>query len=512
MTKLKITSKIKSRPGLIIGLILLMIFGFGLALRLADLTDPPLDFHPTRQLRAAIIARGMYYQMDGSTDQEQRDAAIDLKDYQEAYEPPVFERLVAISYLIIGGERLWMARIFAIAFWLIGGIGLFDLARRMTSIWGAIVALIYYLFLPLSVIASRSFQPDPFVTMLLILALWGIYRWNENRTWRWAIAAGVLAGITLFIKITAFYFLFPAVVLLLLTSRKFRDLVRDRQAWVVAILTISLPMFYYLISSGERSTGYFSYWSLSFIENLILTPRFYVLWLKQMDKLLNLAIVITGLIGIVLLPKTYQRMFILGLWIGYFFYGLAFPFQIYTHEYYSLMFVPGIALSIAPVGDLILNQVSKQSLAWKGFLIAAILLGVGYHSWINYSGMIGIDYRQEILGWQKIGRELPDDGDIIALTHDYGFRLDYYGWRHVQNWPTITDLEMLALRDEYSSPIFEEFFDKEIAGMEYFLITLMGEFDSQPMLKSMLYDNFEVYAETDAYIIFDLTHRLDQSP
>ena len=40
----------------------LLAFLLGLAVRLYDLTDPPLDFHPTRQLHSALIARGMYYQ------------------------------------------------------------------------------------------------------------------------------------------------------------------------------------------------------------------------------------------------------------------------------------------------------------------------------------------------------------------------------------------------------------------------------------------------------------------
>ncbi len=41
-------------------LALMLLVGF--ALRMYDLTDPPLDFAPTRQLFSAIKARGMYYQ------------------------------------------------------------------------------------------------------------------------------------------------------------------------------------------------------------------------------------------------------------------------------------------------------------------------------------------------------------------------------------------------------------------------------------------------------------------
>ena len=39
-------------------LALLIAFGLGLAIRLYDLTDAPLDFHPTRQLHSAVMSRG----------------------------------------------------------------------------------------------------------------------------------------------------------------------------------------------------------------------------------------------------------------------------------------------------------------------------------------------------------------------------------------------------------------------------------------------------------------------
>ncbi len=43
-----------------LGLVILFIASF--AVRMIDLKDPPLDFHPVRQLHSAIIARGAYLQ------------------------------------------------------------------------------------------------------------------------------------------------------------------------------------------------------------------------------------------------------------------------------------------------------------------------------------------------------------------------------------------------------------------------------------------------------------------
>ena len=49
------------RSSLIFLLPILLLFVLGAFLRLFDLTDQPIDFHPTRQLRGAIVARGIYY-------------------------------------------------------------------------------------------------------------------------------------------------------------------------------------------------------------------------------------------------------------------------------------------------------------------------------------------------------------------------------------------------------------------------------------------------------------------
>ena len=156
----------------------LALFALGLALRLYDLTDEPLDFHPTRQLRSAIIARGMYYDLLPGADPALRDQAVTFWRSATEYEPPIFERVVAAAYLLAGGERVWIARLLSSLFWIAGGVALYALARRMVSgeAGPALVALGYYLLLPLGVQASRSFQPDPGMVMWLLLFAYALYR------------------------------------------------------------------------------------------------------------------------------------------------------------------------------------------------------------------------------------------------------------------------------------------------------------------------------------------------
>ncbi len=167
--------------------IFLFLFALGAGIRLFDLTDQPIDFHPTRQLRSAIIARGMYYEMLPGADPELREQAASFWSSTGQYEPSILERIVALGYILLGGELPWLGRLLNILFWVFGGVFLFDLARRMTGAGSglsgtvaALTALAYYLVLPFSVQASRAFQPDPGMTVWIIVAAWAAYRWSET--------------------------------------------------------------------------------------------------------------------------------------------------------------------------------------------------------------------------------------------------------------------------------------------------------------------------------------------
>jgi hypothetical protein len=491
-------------------IVLLLLLTFGLGIRLVDLKDPPLDFHPTRQLRAAIIARGMYYEMSPAADQSLRAEAIDSLTRMETYEPPIFERLVALTYLATGGESLWIARLYAILFWCAGGLILFDLARRLVSWEGGLATLAYYLLLPLAILGSRSFQPDPLVTFWIILTLWMMYFWRKNGTWKWALFTGGVIGITLLIKITAIFFVLPAVVILVLDTWGFRKAVGQGQVWLAAAVALIIPSIHYIPLIAQGSSSYISFWILSF-KGLLLEPSFFVQWVKFLDYLFNLALLVAGIVGVAMFPAKGYRKAIFAMWLGYVVYGLSFSFQINTHEYYSLMFVPIVALSLAPIADQLVKTLCQQPVFWRVLAAVGLLLGGAYPTWITFTGLIGRDYSTEAAAWTKMGQDLPESGQIIALTHDYGLRIHYYGWRFVDLWPTTDDLEMLTDRDNDGNETFVDFnaeFIDRTRGMDYFLVTRFDQLEAQPELKARLYDNYAVSQQGDGYILFDLMNPL----
>ena len=66
-------------------ILLIVIFTAAFALRMVDFDDPPLDFHPARQMHSALMARGFYLKSNGYPDD--RPAEADVRPGSEEIHP-----------------------------------------------------------------------------------------------------------------------------------------------------------------------------------------------------------------------------------------------------------------------------------------------------------------------------------------------------------------------------------------------------------------------------------------
>ncbi len=474
------------------------LFVLGIGIRLYDLTDPPLD-SAYRQLHAAIIARGMYYQMLPNADPGMRQAAINLWHYEDIFEPPIFERIVAITYLVTG-EHLWVARLYAISFWIIGGLALFLLSRKMTSLEGAIVALAFYLVLPFGAVLSRRFQPDPFMVMWIMLAALALYSWEEKRDSKSAIWVGLTCAIAVVVKVFAVFFIAGMAIAMVIFSGKLKQSLRNFQIWLMAAIMIFIPALTYLVLR-PGSQGYFEFWSTSF-TSLLIQPAFYVRWFQLLNTIIGGLAVMIALAGVVIAPAK-GRALLIGLWAGYLVLGLFEPWQIHTHDYYSLILVPIVSLSLAPIASAFFNHLSQQAKVWKLIFTGVALFALAVPAWNIRLELSTQDSRINWMAWTNLGKAIPKDGSMIALTDDYGTWIEYFGWRTVSLWPTTQDLSLVSARGGNIETNFEKYFVDQTQEMDYFLVTAIYELENQPSLKSYLYDHY-AYTSGDGYILFDL--------
>ncbi len=571
---------------------LLVIFLAALAIRLYDLTDLPLDFHPTRQLFSALKARGMYYQSLTDAPVEQRQFAIQQGRMRATIEPEIIERLTVFTWKFTG-EQLWVARIYSSLFWLIGGVFLYLLARnlfghtaspnesqkeirettektkflpqrhrdtekikRKNSVtpWlrglplpffsrtirqirairvqtdAPLFTVAFFLLLPYAVIASRSFQPDPLMVALILGFWWAVNRWSQslspisypapsssqpitqhreaslwdatrNTQHAYVFTASLLGGLAILVKLNAAFFVIGGALGAMLGRASLRDLLRNKQVWVMAALGI-LPGLGWLIYGLSR--GFLGQqFGGRFIPELLLSPSMYLGWAQMIGNVLGLFPFALALLGLLLVDDKPARSFLLGLWGAYLAFAIFFDYHISTHDYYSLPLVPIAALTLTPLADAIFVRMTESASTSRvnRFLAASLLtLCLLAALWTSRVVLKSTDYRPQAAFWNHIG-ETVRGYRLVALTQDYGLPLAYWGWTGAANWPDSSDIEYRALRGGDTS--FEKSFARLAANKDLFLVTDLPDLARQPDLQTRL-SGFAIFAEGEGYIIYDL--------
>jgi hypothetical protein len=486
----------------------ILLLALGGLLRLLDLTDPPLDFHTSRQLRNSLVAREIYYNALPSATEEQRQLASSFANSVGKYEPPVIETLVAYSYFLTGGENIAVARVWLTLFWMAAGVVLFDLMRRVSHLWAALIAMAFYFVLPFSVEVSRSFQPDPLMTSAFVIGMYFLYRWSEDSsplltgevgmklTWKWAILAAVFLGFATYVKIVIAFFVGAAAISMVLFTLG-KDFWKSKQVWVMAVIMVLPALLFYVVLSSGRSTEYFFAWTVALMK-LITSTDFYTKWLAFLGTLFGLTILFLGIAGAFIAPSR-MRWLLVSLWSGYLLYGLTLPFQMYTHSYYHIQLIPILALGLAVVLSPLTESVAGMGGVRAAGFIALVVAVIGYQAYVSRSVLVAESFRHEPAFWNEVGEAFPSDAKVIALTQDYGYRLMLYGWRKVDLWPLATELAATRNPDKDNAAQFDDLTE----GKDYFLVTAFGQLEKQPGLKKIL-DTHPIAIEGDGYVLYDL--------
>ncbi len=480
---------------------LLLVFALGLGVRLYDLTDAPLDFHVTRQLHSALMARGMYDQNRPGIPDWQREIAVRQWKAEGQIEPPFMEWLSAQTYRLVGAEELWIPRLYALLFWTIGGIGLFLLAKEFVGLVGGVAATAFYLLAPYGVIASRAFQPDPLMTALIVFSLWSVLRWSQKRTWGWAATAGLLGGLAILVKAVAVFFVAGAWTGVILAGVGLLPALRERKLWLAGALTVlpeAVYMLYGLFGSGVLQSQF----DQRFFPEMWVDPAFYLRWIGMIGVVVGFGWFLAALLGTLLIEQPQSRGLLLGAWVGYLAYGLTLPHHIGTHDYYSLPLVPLVALGLAPLAQLALRHLrGPRPLAYT--TVAAVFLAASLMGAYTARGTLKkTDYRQQSQFWTGLGQTLGPGASVVALAPDYGYALAYYGWVTPGSWYTLADMQYYASIGQ--SEDFAALFAEKTKGRDFFAITLLDELNQQPQLKDYLQAHYPVYAQRPGYLIYDL--------
>jgi Dolichyl-phosphate-mannose-protein mannosyltransferase len=483
-----------------------LLASFGL--RMINLQDPPLDFASTRQLFSALKARGIYYEYVTNVPAATRKQAISLGDVG-IVEPPLLENIVAQTYRLTG-EHIWIGRIYSSFFWVIAGLALFLLIREFASTSAAMIGTLFYLFVPFGVIASRAFMPDPLMVCLIIFTLWALFRWQNTSSWKWAILFGIFAGAALFVKNLSSFVIVGGFAGVILGARGLRRSFRELQVWIMGVLMV-LPVGIYTLY-GIFKLNMAGQFALRFFPKMWVDPAFYFRWAYTDNIDIGWAAVLLAALSIFLADRKRERPLLIGMWVGYFLFGMIFSYNFFTHDYYQLSFIPVVAISMAPGLRAFFERFFEDSpgLVPRLALTAIVLVGIAVPAWYSRAQIVNANYYDEPKFWAGIGDKLGHDGGVIGLTEDYGYRLAYWGWQGADNWFTSADIGLRYLAGQNIDLL--KTFKHDTAGKKYFLVTMFGELDQEPAVKNLLYKNYPIFAQGQYYVIFDLQHPLQTKP
>ena len=499
----------------IFGLLLAFLLGCGAFLRYSDLSAPLLDFHPTRQLFGAIKARGIYYQTLPDAPAWQKSLAVRQYAGEATIEPPLMENLAASLYHFFGVQT-GIPRAVSASFWLLGGLFLFLLSKNLTgSLPAAAFALAFYLLNPYAVTASRAFQPDPLMILLILIFWWSIENWSRKTAWKWALIAGVSGGLAIFVKFPAAFFVIGAAVGVILARTGLIKALKLHQTWLIVLLGLLPPGAY--LYYGTFMGGFLDQqFNGRFYPEMWVSPFFYLRWFLKLENVVSVVWLALALLGWLVFSSKPTKIFLGGLWLAYVIFGMTFAHHISSHDYYSLPVIPLAALGLGQLVVAILpvftagpvsakpshltddaHDPEKPQLATSLQLIyISVLLGSMLLITVDqYLQERTNDYRPQAAFWAQVGDAVGHQPGVIALTTDYGYPLAYYGWQNSTPWPASVDIHNTA-----------KTFAELAANKSYFLVTDFAEYDLQPDLQKLLNTNYPILAQGRNFIIFDLIH------
>jgi hypothetical protein len=239
-------------------------------------------------------------------------------------------------------------------------------------------------------------------------------------------------------------------------------------------------------------------------------PAWYLQWTRELTHAVSFELFLVALASTFLVQRKDLRLLLLALWAGYAAFGFTAAYAYSTHDYYQLPLFVMVPLGLAVISGLAIRHIRGP--AWLSIILLSglALWGTAVKSWDVIVMLKRDNYRVEVRFWEKLAQELPENAKIIGLLHDYGFRLSYWGWLQPHIWFSSADFNLREKTGQTFDMLRE--FQEAVSGEDFFVITLLSDYEAQPALKALLEQNYPVYKQAADYIIFDLRSPLNTLP
>jgi hypothetical protein len=454
-----------------------------------------------REFTAAIFSRAYYFTNNDAIEDWRRDIAVTTKNQQPVLEPPLLEYLVSLIYRVIDREEMYYARYLTNAFWLISGVFMYLIAKRLLSTDEAVIATTYYLFVPMGIIISRSFQPDSLMMMMFLISLYALILYFEQPSTKRLVLAGLLSSVTLLLRPLVIFAIFCSFLAFSIHRNRSWKKVIDPPLVIYGIVSLLPTIAYY--GYGILFAG-FMRWkvSTSFMPFLLVKRDFWLGWINNVVDVAEFSPLILAIIGFFLIRNSKAQYWITGLIVSFLLFSVAFTYHIHTHPYYHIQLFPIVALCMSPTTVLIVKSL-KNALEkyWRIPALGIFLLSL----FITHQEVRGSLYRERHEAPKvayEIGEAVHHSPHVVYVSFYYGLPLEYYGEFGGAPWPVSIEHEFYRRPGEQALSVQER-----LNGLgftpEYFVISNFELYDLlHGDLKEYLQKNCSLLVKKEKYLVY----------
>ena len=485
----KITQILVSKKFEDILLLLILILGF--VVRLYKINNPIADWHSWRQADTASVTRtyvnkGIDLLLPRYHDISSiQTGKLNLQGYRMV-EFPFYNAITALAvnaYAVISLE-VW-ARLITVLCALITSLFLYMIGKRFLGSWGGLLSVFFYLFIPFNIYFTRVILPDPMGVMFAVVSLWAFVKFFDGSGEVFLYLSAIFFALGLLIKPYLGFYIFP-IGYLAIKKYGFSKIFTDKKILFKAIMFAVIafvPLLAWRAWEAKFAEGIpFYLWAFNG-NHIRFKPSFWY-WIFG-ERLGHLLLGSTGLVPFIfgVFNTKVKNLFIHWFLIGMLAYVVVVADANVMHDYYQIMTMPVVALTLAAGSIYLWNQDVFNKLLARTVLTFSIVVML-ITGWNQIKGNYMINHPEILEAGAAVDRLTPKDALVIApYDGDTAFLYATKRW----GWPAI---------DNSIDNIIEE-------GADYYVSVNLGSADTKVIM-----GRFTIVEKNDKFIIVDLTKPL----
>ena len=468
-------------------ILLSLVILTGFFIRLYKIDNPVADWHSWRQADTASVTR--IYVQQGVNLLIPRYA--DISSIQSRIDNPNGYRMVefpfynAISALVVNtfsnfSLEVW-SRLVTVFCALTTSFFLYLIGKRFLGRIGGILSSFFYLFIPFNIYFTRVILPDPMGVMFGVIALWFFIKFFDDAGEAYLYLSAIFFALMILIKPYLGFYLFPVFYL---TASKFglKTILKNKKLilkTIVFLTIVFVPFIVWRWWESKFPAGIPLFWWAFNGNGIRFHPAFWN-WIFG-ERLGHLILGSFGLIPFVfgVLNTKVKNYFIHWFLFGTFFYFMAVANANVMHDYYQILIIPVVALTLASGSVYLWNQQVFNKILTRSLLIFSIGIMM-ITGWYQIKGNYVINHWEIIEAGKAIDKIAPKDALVVA--------------------PYVGDTAFLYQTKRNGWPVIDSSIDTIIKqGASYYVSVDLGSADTK-----MIESRFKTIEKTDKYIIVDL--------